>query len=191
MGGLVNSVKNVVLGKNDPGQAAQTVDMRTDQEKALQNQLTGKFGELANRDTSGLANAQIAAQENAARQSAEDQRMKAAQMVAQRGLGGTSIGLSALNAPTANLASQLGTIRAGRTLLEDQLKTQGLNQAAQGLSGMMAARSGSQIYQPAVASQGRQGGLAPLLGGAIGAKLGGAEGAKIGMGLGQAATKIG
>lgn len=187
----INGIGDAILGKKDPGQAAQNLDFRTDQEKALQGSLYGQYGNILNEDTSKLAANQTANLENQARSNAEDQTREAQKMVAQRGLGNTSLGLNAILNQKSNLGNQIGAIHANQPMLENQMRKDNLNFASNGINSTLNSRMNAFAYQPAVASKGRQGGLAPLLGGAAGAYFGGPAGAQVGMGLGQAATQIG
>lgn len=193
MGGIIKSAGDLVLGKKDPGQAAQTIDMNSAAQNATQNKLTGQFEQMANQDFSAIAANQIAGQEAQARQGVADQEARARQMVAQRGLGNTSMGMNAVLGQGKQLGGDIARIRAGQPGLEQQLRSQNLSAASQGINAILGQQQNAKIYQPAVASQGRQGGLLmPALGiagGILGAKAGPggiAAGSQAGMGLGKA-----
>lgn len=191
MGAAVKGVQDAVLGRKDPGSPAQQINIASPEAQRLSTQAMQGYGDLLNQDTSQLAANQTQQMMGQARQGAADQEMQAKQMVAQRGLGNTSLGLNAILNTKQDLGRQLGAIQANQPLLQNQLRMQNLQAAGGGISQLMGAQNAGQIYQPAVASRGRQGGLAPLLGAGLGASMGGPAGAQIGAGLGQYATQIG
>lgn len=196
MGGIIKGVGDLVLGKKDPGQAAQTIDMNSAAQNATQNKLMGQFEGMANQDFSAIAQNQIAQQESQARQNVQDQEARARQMVAQRGLGNTSIGMNAILGQGKSLGSDIAKIRAGQPGLEQQLRSQNLSASSQGINAILGQQQGAKIYQPGVASQGRGGGLLSLGLGALGTVGGGsipgmgAAGGKLGMGMGKEIANI-
>lgn len=125
-------------------------------------------------------NAQIDSENKMLRSSSQDAIRKTRDMVAQRGMGNSSIGLGE-------------EINQGR-VLSDKLalnKATGLDRIRSLLNEQM--NTGSQLFN-VKSSQGpiqmqdvkyKTGGIAPLLGAGVGGYLGGASGAQVGMGLGQ------
>ena len=188
--GLVNDVTDTVLGKEDPGTPNQVIDLASPQGRALQGQALDQYGQFLGQDTGQMAAAQSAAQESQARQNVADQQMKAKELVAQRGLGGTSMGLNAILGQNQGLQNQLGAIRAQAPGLAQQMKQQNLNFATGGINQILGEQGSSKILSTGQASQGRQGGLAPLVGGALGAVYGGPTGAMAGMQAGNLLTKV-
>lgn len=187
----MGSMSDIILGKKDPGTAAQNLDFRSDAEKAAQSQALGQYSMFLNQDAGAQADAQIQSQQKQIRQNADDMTRVAQQEVAKRGLGGTSLGLGAILGQKANMGERLGDIQASRPMLENQIKRGNLEFASNGINSLLNSRMNAFAYQPAQASKGRQGGLAPLIGAAAGAYLGGPAGAQAGMGIGQMATQIG
>jgi hypothetical protein len=198
VGGLVGGAGNLLLGKKDPGQAAQTIDMATPEQKAGQAGLMGKFQGIANQDYGQMAQNQTNQAEAQAIQNSKDMTNRAQQMVAQRGLGNTSMGMNEILGQQQNLGNEIGGIRSQRLGLQNQLQQQGLGFAAKGMSDIWNTQQAGKIYQPGVASKGRQGGLMPIIGGVAGGVLGSvagpmgtAAGAQAGMGLGNMFTQLG
>jgi hypothetical protein len=187
---VTGAIDSTLLGEKDPGTSDQVVDFASKQGRDLQEQSLGKYGEFLNQDTKQLAANQIAQQSNQARANVEDQQRKAQQMVAQRGLGSSSIGVNAILNQGANLGNQLGAIQASQPALENQMRQQNLNFATGGINQILGEQGQSKVLKLGQASKGRQGGLAPLIGAGAGAYMGGPAGAQAGLGIGQAATQL-
>lgn len=190
MGDIWNGVKDIAFGKKDPGQAEKTVDTNTAAQYEAQAPLLGQFQGMANQDFGQLAQNQTDAAENQVRQNAVDNQSKAVEMIARRGLGGTSIGLNASLTPGRRLGEDIGAVRAGRLGLENQLRQQGLGFASKGINDIYSMQNAGKIYQPAVASTGRGGGLVAAGLGALGAIKGGSGGAQAGLGIGKAIANV-
>jgi hypothetical protein len=186
-GGLVNTL----LGKKDPGTSDEVIDLADPTGRKFQSQAIGQYGDFLNQDTSQMAANQIQAQNNQIRQNAEDGTRQAQQLVAQRGLGNSSVGLNAILNQQSGVADKIGASNASQIGLENQMKQQNLNFATSGINQILNEQGQSKLFKQGQASKGRQGGLMPLIGGAAGAYFGGPAGAQVGMGLGQAATQIG
>ena len=192
MGGLVAKIPvigDALAGKQDPGVAAQQINTLSPQAQTASSNMIGKFDNMANQDFGQMASNQTQANMNAARQASADTGMKAQQMVAQRGLGGSSLGLSAILGGQQNLNDQLGQIQANQPMLQNQMTRENLQASGQGMQGMIGAQNQGQIYQQAQASKGRQGGLMGAVGGVIGGIYGGPMGASAGMGIGNALSQ--
>ena len=195
LGGVADKIGSTLtdglLGKKDPGTPDEVIDLADPNGRALQSRALNEYGQFLNQDTKQLAANQTQLQANQIRQNAEDGTMQAQKMVAQRGLGNSSVGLNAILNQKAGVADKLGANTAAEIGLANQMKQQNLNFATGGINQILGEQGQSKIFKQGQASQGRQGGLAPLIGGAVGAYVGGPAGAKVGMGLGQAATQIG
>lgn len=122
--------------------------------------------------------------------SLEDQKRKAAELSAQRGLGQSSIGigsiLGAQRATADQLARQKADIRTGETNLANQLASQriaGLNQAQSGISGAISGVPQRNYIQGAKGVRG--GGLMDIAAPIVGGYFGGPAGIKAGSGISQ------
>lgn len=184
--GLVGKLKDGILGKEDPGTDDQLIDIYTPEQQELLNRTTSQYGNLLSQNEN-MAKVQGAQMENQIIADAQDQERLARQQVAQRGLGNSSLGLSAVLNSGRKVGEKIAGVRANMS----NMQADNLNRVSSGLSGLLGAQSGGKIFKQGQASQGRQGGLAPLIGGAAGAYFGGPAGAQVGMGLGQYATKVG
>lgn len=187
-----NGLKGGLLGKKDPGTPDEVIDLGDPTGRAFQNQAIGKFGGMIEQDFGQMAENQSVNLENQARAGANDQEIGARQMVAQRGLGGTSLGLSAILNQKAGLSDQIGAIRANKPMLENQMTRENLQLASGGINQILNEQGQSKVLKLGQASKGRQGGLLPLIGAAAGAYATGGSptGAQMGMQLGQAGTQL-
>lgn len=167
----------------------------------------GAFGSEISRlkglDTNKMAGEQtqknLALTERGLLGSLEDQKRKMAELSAQRGLGGSSIGIGAIlgaqRSTADQLARQKADIRTNESNLANQLASQrmaGLNQAQSGISG---AISGMPMRNYIQGAKGVRGGglvdvLAPIGGAAIGGYFGGPQGASVGMQAGRGIGSI-
>jgi len=181
----------LLMGEKSAATPNEVIDMASPQGRAFQEQALGQYGKFLGEDVSGLARAQSANLENMARSGAADQEMRARQMVAQRGLGGTSLGLNAILGQSAQLGNQIGAIRAQSPELERQMRQQNLNFATGGINQILGEQGQSRVLKMGQAAGPRTGGLAPLIGAGLGGLLGGPAGAGIGMSAGQYATQMG
>ena len=183
-GKLDNMFSNALLGEKSDATPNEVIDLASVKGREFQEQALGQYGKLLGEDT--VAN-QIAAQQDAARQAAQDRTMQAQQAVAPRGLGGTSLGLNAILGQSGQLANQLGAIQASAP----ELRKQNLNFATGGINQILGEQGQSRILKMGQAAGPRTGGLAPLIGAGVGGLLGGPAGAGIGMSAGQYATQMG
>lgn len=181
LGGIVNGAKDLVLGKKDPGVADRFVALDPLQQKAL-----GKYGEMLNFNTDNLASHAVTNQENLIRANAGDVERNAQKLVAQRGLGNSSVGLNAITGATRDLGDKINAVRASLPSMQYDMKMNNLNSATNGLQNILNSRT----FIQGTPGGTRKGGLAPLIGAGIGGYYGGAGGAQAGLGAGQAATQI-
>jgi hypothetical protein len=208
--GLVNgtdALGNMLLGQKNPGTPDSYVPLDPLQQKALD-----QYGKILDTNTDQLAqdaaNSQLAGisrgaafGENQARQGVMDTQRQAQDMVRQRGLGNSSVGLNAILSQNRGLANQIGDIRAnansqveqinaGMPLNKYNMRLQNLGAASGGINDILNTR----IFKQGQQGGGRTGGLAPLIGAGAGALLAPpgqqAAGAQLGVGLGQYATQM-
>ena len=147
--------------------------------RALQAEGIGlqKEGLKALKDPSAGLGAQIAREQKGIRAAGEDAQRRNQALIAQRGLGRSSIGTSMQNQAFQNTANQLAANKAsfGERLRGRQLE---------------GLQAGSQLTAAAPirmqAKTRRVGGIGQLLGTGLGAAFGGAAGAQIGGGIGGA-----
>lgn len=175
---------DMLLGQKDPGVAAQTIDLASPEGRDLQSKLLKEYGKTIGQG----ADAEVSAMEAQARQNVADQERRAAQLVAQRGMGGTASGINAILNQKKGLNDQIAAIRAQAP----GLARQNLNFATSGINQILGEQGSSKIYSAGTPSQGRTGGLAPLLGGAAGlyASGGNPQAGMAGMQAGQLLTKM-
>lgn len=149
---------DTLFGKQVPNQGASIVNTNSAAGmQASNNALNAMNDNISN--VGSITNDAITAQENQARQGAADQAMKAQDLVAQHGLGDSSLGLGTVLNQSKGLGDQIGQIRAGKDMLQSNL----LNNYSSGISGLMNAQNGGMIYNKAVQGGYRQGGvLAPI-----------------------------
>jgi hypothetical protein len=133
-------------------------------------------------DTKGLASAEIARRERGARAGGEDQMRRARQMSAQRGLGGTSIGLAMESQAAQRAGENMQAIRAQRGNMERGFAQENLA-AGRGAFKQMGP---IQMNERKIKSKGIGGALLSAGGAAIGGMYGGAAGAKVGSSIGGA-----
>lgn len=182
-GHSIGGITDALLGKKQKATSDGYMALDPLQQKAL-----GKYGELLNKNTDGIANEMVTRQENQIRQNAADAERKATQLTAQRGLGNSSVGLNAIVNSTRNMGDQIGAVRAQLPGLKYNLQNENLNTASRGIQSFLAKDKREMVYgNPG----GRSGGLAPLLGTGLGYAYGGAGGARVGGGIGNMLTQIG
>jgi hypothetical protein len=137
-----------------------------------------------NEDPSQVVNTQIGIENKLARAAASDATRRTQGLIAQRGLGSSSIGLGAEMGQRKSLMDTLAINNAsGVSRIRDMQIQNGQGQIDAGNSLWNIKASQGPVQMQTTKS--RQGGMAALIGGAAGAYFG-PEGAKVGMGLGQA-----
>jgi hypothetical protein len=180
--GAMKPAKDILLGKK--GKA--TKDSYT-QLDPLQQKALGQYGSILDNNTDQVAENAIAGQENQIRASGADAQRNAQDLVAQRGLGNSSVGLNAIINSNKNMGDQIGAARAMLPGLRQEMKLNNLNGATNGINSILNTR----MFKQGQAAGPRTGGLAPLLGAGLGAAFGGPAGASVGMGVGNAMTQMG
>lgn len=168
----ISRLNQILKEKSDPrGMAKQITDLK-------RSQITRGLGQLQ-----------------------EDQLRRNQQMLAQRGLGNSSIGIgSALNIQRdigKDIARQRADLAVAQPMLERQLANQDLQRKLTAFGGIGQAFSGMPSQRDYIMPQQatRQGGIADILGtvggAAIGAKLGGPQGAMAGSRIGGSLARFG
>jgi hypothetical protein len=190
VGGVLGGAGDVLFGKKVT-EGGETASQAALNQLALkQSKEAGKLRTLGfkrlraevGQDPSGIVAAQVGREASATRAGLADAQRRLQGLVARRGLGQSSIGLSQEVGLQRRGAQQLAELQASipeRQRGFRQLQTQRLLSAAGG-------RQGFTPFQPK--RTGRKGGLAPLIGAGIGfAATGSPAGAQLGLGIGQAA----
>ncbi len=172
-----NGLMDTFMGKKDPGTPDEVIDLADPTGRAFQKQAIGQYGDMMNQDFTQLAANQTASLENQARAGANDQEIRAKQMVAQRGLGGTSLGLNAILNQKAGLGDQIGAIRANQPMLQNQMSKENLQFASGGINQILNEQGQSKVLKMGQQAQGRGGGLLGMAMPIAGQVLGGMAGA--------------
>jgi hypothetical protein len=175
---VANFSSDLVFGAKSPGTWDKNIDVVSGKGREIQEKALGQYGEELGVNTNAIAQNQIAQQENQARQGAIDLESRARQMVAQRGLGNTAMGMNAMLGGQRDLANQIGGIRAGAPELERALRQRQLGFVSGGVNDILSQQSGSKIFMPGQQSV-RGTGLLHGLAGAIGQGAGQAGGQKM------------
>ena len=186
---LTGGLKDTLFGKDEAAIPDSVIDLGSAAGRSVQEQAIGRYGQLLNEDTNGLAAQQIAQQENQVRQNAQDQEQRALQAASQRGVGRGSMGIKALLNTSGDTANQIGAVRASQAGLANQLRNQNLTMATQGVNSILGEQGQSRAMKMGEAG-GRKGGISGLLGAAAGAYMGGPQGAAVGMNIGNALGKM-
>jgi hypothetical protein len=204
MGGVTKSVKSfaqkvpgvtsLVAGGNGLGAASDLLlGKKSDAVKdsytpldPLQTKAINQYGQLMSQDMSQIAKNRVAGQENQIRASGMDTERNAKQLIAQRGLGNSSVGLNAIINSNRDMGDRLNANRATLPGLQYDMKVANLNNTSAGINNILNTR----MFKQGQAGGVRQGGLAPLLGMGLGAAFGGPGGASVGGGLGSALTQV-
>ena len=181
-GGMLGGAKDLLFGKKDKGTAGGYMALEGSQKKAL-----GQYEKLLDTNTDQLAKTMAVNQEKQIRAGAQDAERRASQLVAQRGLGGSAVGLNAMVNASRGMGDKIGAVRAQLPGMQYDLRNKNLDNATRGIQNILTNR----VYQQGTPGGGRSGGLAPILGMGLGAAFGGPAGAQIGGGLGSALTQLG
>ena len=182
-GGLLFGKKQTQAADPIAGQLFATQETASKAQKTALDALENRFNE----DPSSLVQAKIAGEERQLQGAKEDASRRAQALVAQRGLGNTSAGLSAILGAEGGINRQIAATRAQSPLLLDQMKRQRIQELLSGGTGVV----GSQQLPVNLRAQTSRGpGLAPLIGAGIGGMLGGPAGASAGMGVGKSLSGL-
>lgn len=181
-GGNGLGILNSFMGKKDKGASSGYLPLHAVQEKAL-----GKYSDLLDVNTDKIADTSIANQERQIRTNLADSERKAKELVAQRGLGRSSVGLNAILGASKDMGNQIGQVRSSLPALQYDMRTANLGNASQGIGNILNSRA----YIQGNPGAGRAGGLLPLLGLGAGAMAGGAPGAMVGASAGSMMNQMG
>jgi hypothetical protein len=190
--GLFSSLKDTFLGKKTAATAGGYTELDAGLKPAL-GMYNNELSKLQNQgpiDSSQEVGARIAQQERQATQGIQDQETRARDLLAQRGMGRSAGGISALLGIRSGLNDQISGIRAQAPGMMREINNE--NEATRfnrlnNVTGNISSILGTRMYNAPTAAQGRSGGLAaPLLsagasmaGSALGGPIGGALAAKM------------
>lgn len=183
MGGSkgMNPVKDTLFGKKDKGVASSYMKLEKEQKDIL-----SRYKGMLGTNTDQIARNTVAAQEKSLLAGAKDNERNASQLVAQRGLGNSSVGLNAILNANRGLDEKVGSVRAQLPGMMYNLKNQNLNTAAGGIQNILNNRTFIQGRE----STGRGGGLVGLGMTAAGAYFGGPGGAQAGHAAGKSIANL-
>lgn len=194
-------LKDLLLGKKDPGSEGGYQELDVAQRPLIETytEELERLKKYSPKNVENIAASEIANQERLAKSGVEDAERMAQSLIAQRGVGKSAAGISALLGVRRNLGSQINAIRAQQPGLErnlmDQFETNRLNRLG-AITGGINQTLGTRLYNEPVAASRVGGFIKPLLaigGGALGAKYGvqGAQaGYQMGSGLGSMAENF-
>lgn len=131
----------------------------------LQEKAMAKFGQLLDTDTDQLARNSVVKQEEMIRSGAKDAERMASQLVAQRGLGNSSVGLNSIINSTRDIGDKIGAVRASLPGLMHDYRGTNLASTSRGINEILNSRN--YIQAPA-----REGGLLQALAPAAGSLAG-------------------
>lgn len=192
LGGITKSVgsafnKDLMFGKEEKaGMIGQDQELLKRRNKGLHRQdvLYRQINRL-NKESPDFLRGQVAREQEAIGASAEDAKRRMQQMMAQRGLGNSSIGLGQTLNIDREAARKKALIGASLGERERNLRLQGIQNLMSANSPMLGLNPGG-MYNPG----GRKGGLAGIAGAAIGGSMGGVGGAQLGAGIGQGLSSV-
>lgn len=189
---------DIIRGKKDPGQADKWLNLdpslRRNVEAGRQQQLEGinLYGDELKRlqgvDPKKLAGVVQAQKEKQLLGQGEDQKRRAQQLVAQRGLNRSSVGLNAMLNADKETGKQIASSRAEAPMMQEKIAQQRLGsiqQATSGINQALGAQGAQRDFVQGRTGGQRSGGLLSLAGAAYGAAKGGPQGAYAGQQLGQ------
>lgn len=168
--------------KKDP--LANTINAYAKTGMGYMNDAASDLNALYNEDPTQLVNSQIGMENKLARGAADDASRRTSQLIAQRGLGNSSIGLGQEINNRKNLMDRLSMNTASGTSRIRDMRLQnaeGRMNVGQGLFNLKASQGPIRMES----TKYRSGGLAGLVGAGVGGYFGGAQGAQVGAGLGN------
>lgn len=191
-----SSLSDILLGKKQGGYSADAIsgEIRNAQGQGIASAQKGlgEVNKVLDTPSENIVRQQSALQEKGILSSAQDARRRAQQLMAQRGLQNSSLGLSSDRSITQNQGAQLGAVRAA---LPGQIRNQQIQDAQTrmsagqglfaGLGGSQGIRFQGQEGQRSGGLLGIAGSLAPVAGMIAGGMAGGPVGASIGGSLGS------
>lgn len=200
LGGVAGGAKDFLLGKKKGGFSPDEIsgEIRRVQGKGILSAEQGldRLNKALEQDSDSVVRQQVAQQQQGIVSAAQDARRRAQQLMAQRGLKNTSLGLASdrsitqsMGEQNAQLQSQIpGLIRAQRLSDAQTLQQAGLNTFG-GLGGSAGVRFQGQEGTRSGGLLGIASALAPIagtIGGMVAAgPSGGAAGSGIGSGVGS------
>jgi len=201
-GGALLLGKDTLFGKKDPGTPDSYLELDpslrkvTEEGRGLQSDILGiskdEIGRIKGMNTDAMALNDLARQKKGISSMFEDQTRKAQELVAQRGLGNSSVGINAILGADRERAKSLNAANASLPMLKEQYAGNRLSKLfglSQNTNSILGTPGVQRTFVQGQASRGRMGGLfniASTLGGAaIGGYVGGPQGAMAGMQAGQ------
>jgi len=196
--GFLSGAKNIAFGKKS-GEFAPTrlreldpgTKLAQEKARALQQRGLDISGQLLDAPAEDVVTAQTARGVKGLVSQREDARRQIRRLIAQRGLGGTSAGLSQEVGVGRAISGQISTLRASAPERLAALRRQRAGFAV-GLGGQALSQPGLQRDLLIGTPSRRSGGLAGIAGAGFGAFLGSAggpggaaAGAQVGAGIGQ------
>lgn len=176
IGKVTNPLVDTLVGVDQAATPNEIIDMASPEGRKLQEQLLGQYGQGIGKDTNGIAQQQITAQENQIMQNAADQKTRAEQLVAQRGLGRTASGIGAILNQQRGVADQIGAVRSQLPGLQEQMRQQNLNFASSGINQILNEQGQSKVLKMGQVARPSNGGLlaaaAPIAGSVLGGMAG-------------------
>ena len=197
-GSNILGLKDILRGEKDKGVPDKMIALDPSLRKATEAARAGQFqgAGLYNKELTRLEGVdpneiarlqQVKGEKALGAQSADEQR-RAQQLVAQRGLNRSSVGLNAMINAGEGARDGVAELRSNQPLMQEQAalaKTQSVNAATGGLNSILNAQGASRDYMQGRTGGKRSGGLLSLAGAAAGAYYGGPQGAAAGQQLGQ------
>lgn len=187
-------LKDLLMGKKSEGSPEKYSKLEPEQAAVL-GVYRDEIKKLGEMDTAGMSKIQVNQLENQVRASADDEERKAQEMVAQRGLGKSSVGIGAILGTKRDLQNRVSAVRAQEPILRQGYENERINRLGT-LSGGINSIFNQRMYSPEVGGGVREGGLLGLglgLGGALFAAKKGYDpiaGYQIGTGVGQSISNF-
>lgn len=187
MGSMVSGAKDLLFGKNQKaGMVGQDKVLATHRRKAVRRYTKQMEDYIqASKNPAQFERGEMLREQRAIGQGAEDSKRKLQEMMARRGMGGSSIGIGQALNIDRDVAEKKALLGAGlarrkREAELNRIKTiMGMQQLPMGLTPGGTYQQG-----------GRQGGIASAIGAAAGGYYGGAAGAKAGAGIAESIGSV-
>lgn len=146
----LGGITDLLMGKKDKGVASGYMPLDPLQQKAL-----GKYGALLDTNTDQVAENANMAKLRQISQGARDAETRAKDLVAQRGLGNSSVGINAILNAGKSADQELANARAELPGMKYDMNVKNLGNATSGIQNILNNR----IYNQGREGMGRQGGL--------------------------------
>lgn len=197
-GSNVLGLGDVLRGEKDPGVADKYLNLdpslqrNTEQGRRAQAQGLGLQSEELKRlqgvNVDQLANRVQVKGEKALIGQGKDEQRRAQQLVAQRGLNRSAVGLNAMVNAGGKTHDKLASMRADAPMMREKIagqRMQSIGNVTGGINQSLGSHGAQRDFVQGRTGGQRSGGLLSLAGTAAGAYFGGPAGAAAGQGLGQ------